>query len=217
VDVSGEAVPGADLERLLQLADALAGQLEARARPVRFRVATAPGEVEAILGLRYHTVVDSGWAQPEEFPDGLERDGFDDRAVHVGGWAGDELVACARLVFPEPGRRLPVEDAFGVAVVPAGRVVDVGRGIVAPSYREGSHRVLVGLLARCWRELRVRGFSQMCGDAAEWLLAEYREIGFEVELLGPPRMHWGEARAPIHIDGVASVLRVLERARRPLR
>src|SRR5919198_3994693 len=137
--MTGEPVPDADAERLLRLADGLAEQLEARARPVRFRAAIAPGEVEELFRLRYRTVVDQGWARPEEFPDGLERDAFDDRAVHLGGWAGGALAACARLVFPEPGLGLPTEDAFGLAI-PGGRAVDVGRGIVAPAWREGSHR-----------------------------------------------------------------------------
>jgi Acetyltransferase (GNAT) domain len=205
---------GADPEGLLRLADALAAQLEARAEPVRFRVASSSVEVEAIHRLRFQTVVASGWAAARDFPDGLERDAFDDRAVHIGGWDDEVLAASARLVFPAPGLRLPTEEVFDVSVLPAGRVVDVGRGIVAPPYRQGGHRVLTGLLARCWLELRSRGLSQMCGDAAGWLLEVYRGMGFEVEVLGPARLHWGEERLPIRIDGVASVLSVLDRVGR---
>jgi predicted GNAT family N-acyltransferase len=216
VNVPGELPPDVDAGRLLRLADAWAEQLEVHARPVQFRAAASPGELEAILRLRYRTVIDHGWARPEQFPDGLERDAFDDRALHIGGWADDALAACARLVFPEQGLRLPTEDAFDL-VIPHG-AVDVGRGVVASACRDSSHRVLTGLLARCWRELRSRGFSQMCGDAAPWLLDVYRDMGFEVEPLGPARRHWGEERIPFRVDGVASVLHVLDGAggrRRP--
>ena len=41
----------------------------------------------------------------------------------VAAFAADALVDTVRLVLPAPGRRLPVEEAFGIDVEPQGAVV----------------------------------------------------------------------------------------------
>jgi predicted GNAT family N-acyltransferase len=205
-----------DAELLLAAADALANDLVSAARPIRFRVAATNEEREAIYGLRYRTVMASGWADAGSMPsDGLERDGWDDTALHIGAWDGDDLIACARLIFPHQTRPLPTEEAFGILVPNAGGgTVDVGRGIVEPSHRDEDRTVFIGLLATCWLELHGRGFSRMCGDAASWLIAIYQRMGFQVEILGPSRRFWGEERVPILIDGLASARSVIERLSR---
>jgi len=191
-------------ERLLAMGDAFAARVVERAAPVAFRFADSPQDREAVYRLRYRTVVERGWADPAECPDGMERDGFDDRAVHLTGWAGEELAAVARLVFPIPGTLLPTEEAFGVRIEPAGRVADLSRTIVASRYRDPDHRVFLGLLARCWQEVRARGYVVACGDAADWLLDRYREMGLRIEVLGPPLPFWGEDRRPFRCDVLAS-------------
>jgi predicted GNAT family N-acyltransferase len=200
-------------EALLALADAIAGDLVAGAAPVVFRPARAEAERESIFRLRYRTVVQNGWADAASMADGMERDTFDDVALHIGGWDGTDLVACARLVFPDPVRPLPTEEVFGLEVPGGGTAVDVGRGIVEPGHRDGGGRVFTGLLATCWLQLRTRGYATMCGDAAEWLIAAYRDMGFQVQVLGGGRTYWGEHRYPIVIDGTASVRSFLERLR----
>jgi predicted GNAT family N-acyltransferase len=204
-----------DPELLLAAADAFARELVSAAAPVRFRVAATGEEREEIFRLRYRTVVANGWADAASMPpDGLERDGWDDTALQIGGWDGDDLIACARLVFPDEERLLPAEQAFDIRVsTDAGGAVDVGRGIVEPAYRDDGRHVFIGLLATCWLELHARGFSRMCGDAAPWLIEVYERMGFVVEVLGPDRPFWGEHRAPILIDGLASVRSVIERLR----
>jgi N-acyl amino acid synthase of PEP-CTERM/exosortase system len=111
--------------------DAIAAQGLVIAAPIRFGVAQSAQEREATFRLRYEVSIERGYARPEELPDGLERDEYDDHAVHVVGWHGDRLATTARLVFPEPRSRLPTEAAFDVEIEPRGRVADMGRVIVA--------------------------------------------------------------------------------------
>jgi N-acyl-L-homoserine lactone synthetase len=195
------AAAGSLAERLAWL-DRVAEQLLARAAPVAFRVAEAPREREAVFRLRCQTVVDEGWADASAFPDGLERDAYDAGALHVAGWEGDTLAACARLVFPEPGQPLPTEREFELRVEPAGGVVDVGRGIVAPAYRGQDHTVFAALLAGCWVEVRARGFHRLCGTASAHRLERYRQLGLPLRVLGPSRLVWGEERYPLYLDGL---------------
>src|SRR5918911_1498498 len=161
---------------LLAWLDGAAQRLLAQAAPIRFGIAGAPAEREAVFRLRFETVVEQGWASPATFPDGLERDGFDERAVHVVGWDGSTLAAAARLVFPEPDQLLPTEQDFHLRVEPSNGVADVGRGIVAPAHRSRDHRVFAALLARCWLEVRARGLHHLCGTASPRRLERYRQL-----------------------------------------
>jgi hypothetical protein len=160
---------------------------------LRFAVATTDGERDAAYRLRHDAVVAGGWAEPT--PDGREHDLFDSAAVHVLGWNGPTAVCAGRLV-PPPGP-LPTEQACGITVQPTGQVVDVGRMVVAPSHRGRDHRVFVLLLGHLYLEVRRLGFSVGCGMMTAPVRALARQLGFAVEVLGPERVYWHEARAPV--------------------
>jgi predicted GNAT family N-acyltransferase len=186
---------------LLEGLDALAHMLIARAAPVRFDVASSADEQLQIFALRYATVVEEGWVSPAAYPDGLERDAFDNSAVHVAGWQDAELVATARLVLPQKGRKLPTELDFELIVQPEGEVVDIGRAIVARDYRARDHTLFGALLSRCWLEIRKRGYMNLCGAASGWRLERYRQFGLPLRTIGPPRQYWGEERYPVFLEG----------------
>jgi hypothetical protein len=181
--------------------DALATVLLVRAAPVQFDRAASRAEQEAAYRLRYDTVVEEGWATAADYPDGLERDEFDERAVHVLGRLGDRLIAVARLAFPEPGRLLPTEREFELTMEPADGVVDIGRAIIVRHYRSAEHTLLGALLARCWLEIRARGFQNLCGAASGPRLERYQQFGLPLRILGPSRRYWGEDRYPVFLNG----------------
>jgi predicted GNAT family N-acyltransferase len=181
--------------------DGLAQMLIARAAPARFDVASSTPEQQQIFALRYATVVEEGWVPDSAYPNGLERDAFDDSATHIAGWQDAELVATARLVFPETGRMLPTELEFELTVEPEGAVVDIGRAIVARAYRARDHTLFGALLSRCWLEIRKRGYVNLCGAASGWRLERYRQFGLPLRTIGPPRQYWGEERYPVFLEG----------------
>lgn len=190
--------PGSDHEPTwLDTADELARTLLDRARPVRFALARTREELDAVFGLRYRISVDLGWRVPDELPDGLERDEYDDGdAAQIAGWSGRTLATTARVVYPTPGRALPTEAAFGVVAEPAGRVVDAGRLIVAPGFRDGEHRVLGGLAASIWVAMASRGYRWAAVAISEPMIALCRALGFDVRTLGAAQPYWGEERLP---------------------
>jgi N-acyl-L-homoserine lactone synthetase len=196
---------------VLAIMDALVELLIARAAPVHFRVAESPAELEAVHRLRYRTVVNKGWVKPEEYPDGQERDAHDAHALQIAGWEGDVLAATVRLVLPVPGQRLPTEEAFDLAIEPRGQVVDVGRGIVERAYRDPEHRVLAALLARCWPEMRARGFLHGAAVVSKKLIIVYQQMGVQVQVLAPAHRYWGEERHPIAFDVLAGAPPLIER------
>lgn len=132
-------------------------------------------------------------------PDGLEHDAYDERAIHVTGWQGSQLVAGARLVLPEDGHELPTEAVLGERVPPAGEVVNLDRVLVAP----GTEQRLVmfrALLAAAWLETRAYGFHRWAGLTSLAVVRLYRQMGFSVKMLSGSKSYWGEQRYPVRFE-----------------
>ncbi|MHB8627795.1 MAG: N-acyl amino acid synthase FeeM domain-containing protein [Aggregatilineales bacterium] len=189
----------------LALVDAVCRFLISQNPAIRFSLAHTPADLEAVFRLRYREVIDRGWAQPSDFPDGLERDEYDEQAFQIVGWHGDDLAATARLVLPSPGQPLPTETIFGLTFQPHGQVAEGGRIVVAPTFRSiPRSMLLMGVTATMVLETRVRGLNELCFNCAEPTLRLYRQIGLHVAVLGPARRYFGADRYPCQIDLVAS-------------
>ena len=181
---------------------ALAERALARLAPLRFALAVDERERDEVLRMRAACVLAEGWARAEDFPDGRERDAYDDDATFVVCRDGDVLAGSLRIVAPRAGRMLPTERSFGVRARPAGEVADVGRVIVAPGLRTGrSHHILGGLCARGWLELTAHGLDRAISSATPELVELYRAVGLRVSVLGPARVHWGARRVPVEVTG----------------
>lgn len=170
------------------------------AAPLRVALAATDEQRAAVFALRYRQVAEHGWADGSRLP-GAEREPGDDDALHVVAWDGDRLAGTVRLVLPAPGRRLPVETAFDLDVEPRGAVVEAGRLVVAPEYRgDPAHRVWGSLFARAWLAMRPHGHTVLAGAASPRMVERLRALGLPFEVLGPARVHWGEARHPVRLD-----------------
>jgi len=179
--------------------------------PLRFSVAEGDHERDLAYRLRHDAVVSRGWARADELDGGREHDTFDPAAVHLLGWDGPTAVCAGRLVLP-PGP-LPTEEACALVVEPPGRVVDVGRMVVAPSHQDADHTTFVLLLGGLYLEVRRRGFGIACGMMSAPVRAVCRQLGFRVELLGPDRPYWHEVRAPVRFEVGRDAAGLVERWR----
>ena len=168
-DVTGEptreTTPGGPVRGIGAL-DRVAEQLAGEAG-VELGVADSAAELIAVHRLRYRDAAEHGRATVEDDRDGLERDAFDTRALQIYALDGEALVGTLRLVLPMPGKRLPVEEAFGLDVTPPGEAVDVGPPLLAAELAgERARRVADGMLAQAWFETRARGYLVMAGIAS---------------------------------------------------
>jgi hypothetical protein len=188
--------------------DAVITSIASRAS-VRFTVETGGAGRDAAFALRAAAVLGAGWVEKGALVDGLERDDYDDRAVHVVGWDGNEAVATGRIVLP-PGR-LPTEAACDLSIEPVGRVADVGRMVVAEGYRDARGGLFVALLARLYVEVRAHGFDVACGMMTKRVRVAARHLGLRLEVLGDEREYWGELRAPIRFELAANATSLLDR------
>src|SRR5438067_3120190 len=132
-------------EEITACADSLARQIIAEGATLRFVVAQSSAEWETAFRLRYRVAMAEGWAQPEELAGGLERDAYDDEAIHIVAWDGEAMVGTTRLVLPTNRHPSPTEEAFDLVIEPRGRVADVGRTCHTPDHRAGRLRVWHGL------------------------------------------------------------------------
>jgi hypothetical protein len=176
--------------------DALITRMLARS-PFDYRVAAGDAEREIAYRLRGGAVLDRGWCTADDLPGGMERDEYDDRAIHVIGWDRDVAMSTGRVVLP-PG--LPTEEACGLVVEPRGEVVDVGRMCVAPGYQSLEHAALIGLMCRLYLAMREHGFRFACGMMSVPARAMMGLFGLQLEILGPERTYWDESRAPVRFS-----------------
>jgi N-acyl-L-homoserine lactone synthetase len=180
--------------------DRLATRALAALAPVSVTIALTPADVDSVLRMRYECVVEMGWATPELYPDGRERDEYDEGASFVVCRDGDEIIGSARVVPPAPASLLPIEREFRIRLEPAARAVEVGRVVVPARYRVGrSHLIMAGLFARSWLVARGLGYNRIVSSASEQLIELYRNLGLTVTPLAPPRRSWGEERAPVEL------------------
>jgi N-acyl-L-homoserine lactone synthetase len=185
-----------------QALDVLAGDLLRTLGGLEFRSASSAAEIEATYRLRYAAVVENGWATPADYPDGLEHDADDGRAVHIVCVDGERVVGSLRLVPPRPGQPLPTERDFELELDASRPAVDAGRVVLAPSHRGVIGQLaLTGLVARGWLEARALGADRIVGVASPAAIELYKELGLRTEVLGAPRPYWGEERRPIEIVG----------------
>jgi N-acyl-L-homoserine lactone synthetase len=176
--------------------DRLAPRFIAQAAPLRLGIAQSQAERQAVYRLRCHVVVTKGWADAGDFPNQMETDDYDARAITVVARDGERLVASVRVVPPKVGELLPTEQSFNMQINPFGEVVDIGRLVLSRASDVFSQRVLLGLLGQVWLVMRAHGFSQACGIMTCPMVRWYRSNGLGVTILGPARHYWGEDRYP---------------------
>jgi hypothetical protein len=170
--------------------------------PFEYRLAANDAERELAFRLRGTVVVEQGWRTAEDIPGGLERDEYDDRALHVVGWDGPVAISTGRVVLP-PG--LPTEEACGIVVDPPGEVVDVGRMCVLPRHQSLEHAALIGLMCRLYLEMRSHGYSFACGMMSARAQVLVRHLGLRIERLGSERAYWNELRTPVRFSLLSNV------------
>jgi hypothetical protein len=170
--------------------------------PFEYRLAVDEAERELAFRLRGKVVVEQGWRAAGDLPGGLERDEYDDRALHVVGWDGDLAMSTGRVVLP-PG--LPTEEACGIVVDPPGEVVDVGRMCVLPGHQGLEHAALIGLMCRLYLEMRAHGYGVACGMMSARARVLVRHLGLQIEALGAEREYWNEPRMPVRFSLLSNV------------
>ena len=97
--------------------------------------------LKAICQLRYQVYVNEcGFERPEDHPEGLERDEYDQHSIHFYACPqhSDEVIGAARIILGSE-QRLPIERHFGINQFPTGvrreQVAEISRLAVSKEFR----------------------------------------------------------------------------------
>lgn len=176
--------------------DAAAEHMVRRLKAIDFCLAQTPAEREAAYRLRYRVVMERGWQPPVALENGIECDAIDERAHHMIGWRDGHAIAHCRIICPEPGQPLPMEQIFGIPLPPTGDVVQFDRICIDREYSDRRSELLLGLLCASWQLIHRLGYRYVAGFDSAPMLRIYGRIGLEHTPLGSPRFYWGEERYP---------------------
>jgi hypothetical protein len=184
---------GPTLDRLVERLLALS--------PFQYTVAREERDREIAYRLRGRAVIERGWCRPEDLPTGQERDEYDTTAIQLIGWDGTLPMCTGRVVLPP---HLPTEEICRIVVEPRGEVVDVGRMCVATSHQSRQHAAFIGLMCALYAQMRAQGYRVACGMMSPPACALVRQLGLQLEILGPERLYWNEARSPVRFGLITS-------------
>lgn len=164
---------------------------------IRFAPVQSLKDKEIVYKARYDEMIRRGWATPSDMPQGIERDMYDDEALHIAAWMDERMLMIGRLVFPSTERPLPTEAAYDLKIEPYQQVVDAGRGIrLEAVHKDIQHTLFLGLMSYAWQQVRAHGYNRVCFIAAAPILQLYETMGVYVDVLGESRLYAGERRYP---------------------
>jgi N-acyl-L-homoserine lactone synthetase len=156
--------------------------------------------MEAIHRLRYRVYcLERGFLDGARYPDGLERDAWDSRAVHFAALGEDgEVLATVRLVA-DSSEGLPLGESAGLAVralrtLAGSRMGEISRLILAPDARHHpavAQALLFGLFRRLYEECRRLGLVYVLASMEGALRRLVGRLGFPFAAVGPAVEHMG--------------------------
>jgi Acetyltransferase (GNAT) domain len=177
----------------IEIVDELGRLTLAIARPVQFETAKSDADRQGVYALRYSAVAKHQWVDPGSLPYGSEQDEYDLLATHLVARRSGAIVGTTRFVLPSSDRLLPTEAAFGLQLSSIG-VVDGGRTVVSPEYRDRGHLIFMGLQFQTWFEIRKVGYTRLCGTASDSVRRLCDRLGIVLDIRGPGREYWGDVR-----------------------
>lgn len=199
-------------EDTLRRIDAVAVTLVGRAKPIKFRVAADLDDVQTAQRTRAEALLARGRATADELPDGLEVAEGDEQAIHILAEIEGRPIGTCRLIFPEDGRRLPMEERSGASVLPK-PCVELGRMAVLHEAGASHGAVMAGLVGAAWLEVRQHGENRICGTVSYTMLRLCRRLGFSVEVVGPEVELLGAPHVPIMFEPSANAATAVEAGR----
>lgn len=167
-----------------------------------FKIADSDYEFELAFRLRYKVYCEEKkWLKQKDYPDGIEKDGYDDKAVHVIAFDEDfRLVGNMRILKQEDFGRLPFEDHPSLS----------GRKISFPALAElsrfvirtdgNSLRLAQGILRAVYQTVDKLGIENCIDICEPSLIRLVTRFKVYFEPLAPPSLYYGGFTQPALLD-----------------
>lgn len=171
----------------------------------------APEELREAYALRYliycELSLEKGGIQSlpqERYPDGLERDPWDEVAIAFGAFADDKLVGQVRVVSDSAlGFVMEAPDENGVSFLPPRWLnrkltVEASRMVVHPAYRRQG--LMDVICDETMRWCRIQGYKWWLLVIQKYLLPSRYTRWPAILEFGPPMLYHGEEGVPILVS-----------------
>lgn len=162
------------------------------AQEAHVKLLEGPEQRDTLLALFAQTAREQAW-QPE-----AQLRAYQEHSVYFGAYVGDDLAGGLHLVLGGTDC-LPVLTVWPELYL-RGRqdVADVALVAVLPPYRAG-YDLLWRLFVAMWRWCAMHGIAELWAEVPVSRLRLYNRLGWNLHVVGPTRLHWGEACCPCQV------------------
>jgi N-acyl-L-homoserine lactone synthetase len=162
-----------------------------------FRVLNAQEDVDNGFRLRHDVFCkEIGIINPEEFPDGMEVDDYDDNSLHTALFEDGRMVAYARLVLP--CNMFPIERTN---ILPKkferGRSAEISRGAVVKDRRHGD--ITWHMFNNAYSLCQESGLDALLSFSNATMYNGFRKRNVPFRYIGEPVIHHGHKSYPLII------------------
>jgi N-acyl-L-homoserine lactone synthetase len=168
---------------------------------LEFRQASGDAELARIFQLRYEVYcLEKKFLRAEDYPDGIERDEFDDDSVHFVALDTDDsaqLLGSFRLILPSE-HGFPCERHFLIARPSPDpqRTAELSRMVIAPQARPIWRHILMGLSKEVYLYTRANSVEHCYAALERPLLAMLKRLGLPFEPVGEPGRYFNTDNIP---------------------
>ncbi|MDP2631978.1 MAG: GNAT family N-acyltransferase [Candidatus Uhrbacteria bacterium] len=152
-----------------------------------------PADMESVERCRFDVYRMEGYIDPADFPNGRERDNYDNHAISViaSTAPGMYTIGTSRLILNHDNT-LPVQDSshHNIDVKSGGKIAEVSRLCVRQEYRNAG-KIKLGLYRVLCHLLLDQQIDTVYIIVDEKFMHTLNWLGFPFEQIGPPREYMG--------------------------
>lgn len=155
-------------------------------------------EMDDIFRLRYQIYCVERKYLPNNYPDGMEKDEYDDLSITFRAKEEDKVVGCFRLIDQKNCPILPIQSHFEISWVPENgtRYVENSRLIVVKDTPYRRHEVMLGLIRVAYQFNKNNNIDYCFAALEPKLLRMLRSLGFPYEIAGKKNFYMGAEIVP---------------------
>ncbi len=159
-----------------------------------------PEEMDEIYQLRYHIFCEElKFLSSNDYPNGRERDKYDERSHHIVVTKNNQIVGYSRLILPRDNEKFPIEEAVKLpAIFELRSAVEVSRGIVTSQERGSGVKQL--LMKAVFDYCRNNGFKLLLSFSNQIMFEGWKKAGVEFLFMGDCVKYHGFDTWPLIIN-----------------
>ena len=162
------------------------GAVEARGEQEVQIVPLQDAQIEPLLRLFEEIAQEEGWQPGEQLR------ASQDTSHYFAVYAGNVLAGGMQLALPQKDQPFAFQSVWpDVRLDAAEQTAHVAVLAIHPAFR-GHRRLFWPLCVELWRCCVLHGVTRIVIEATPSMLARYRRIGFDLDIVGDLRLHWGE-------------------------